>query len=170
MRKALIVMDLQNDYLWANRKEKFSYDTSQIINKVNDIIKEYQNNGYDIIYIAHVIHNNWLNNKIFGFSLRGTQGVKLYDKLDIVSDYYFEKLLPSAFSSRKFVKFMKDKQYNSVVLCGIDQCGCVYATANNEVNYGISVEMIMEGTATIYSDSKAEKIRSKLKRKGVKYI
>lgn len=52
MRKALIVIDLKNDYLWAKRKEKFSYDTSQIIGRVNEIIKEYQSNGCDIVYIA----------------------------------------------------------------------------------------------------------------------
>lgn len=96
-----------------------------------------------------IIHNNWLK-KIFGSSLRGTQGAKLYDKLDIVSNYYFEKLLPSAFSSRKFAKFIKDKEYNSVAICGIDECGCVFTTANDAIKHGLSVEMIMKGITTIF--------------------
>ena len=50
-KKALLVIDMQNDYLWSKRKEMFSYDTEKLVGNVNQAIEQYQEEGYDIIYI-----------------------------------------------------------------------------------------------------------------------
>lgn len=170
MKKALLVIDLQNDYLWEQRNERFSHSTNELIGNVNEIINQYRYNGCDIIYIAHIVQNTWGNRKLFGFSIQGTDGAKLFNNLNIVSDYYFEKYFPSAFSAKKFTKFMKENNYDSVAICGLDEGGCVTATANSAVKRGLSVEMISDGISTIFPMSKIEKLRTKLKAKGVKYI
>ena len=54
-KKALIVIDLQNDYLWDKRKRMFTYDTDKLIGNVNRAIAEYKEKGYDIIYIKHIL-------------------------------------------------------------------------------------------------------------------
>lgn len=41
MKTALLVIDMQNDYLWEKRKERFSYDTAGLVASVNDLIREY---------------------------------------------------------------------------------------------------------------------------------
>ena len=33
VEKALLVIDLQNDYLWEKRKNNFSYDTTKLVKK-----------------------------------------------------------------------------------------------------------------------------------------
>ena len=53
-RKVLLVIDLQNDYLWEKRKSLFSFDTDTLIRNVNQAINSYKENGYDIVYIMHV--------------------------------------------------------------------------------------------------------------------
>ena len=53
LEKALLVIDLQNDYLWDKRKDEFTYDTETLVKNVNDAIIEYNENGYDIIYIPY---------------------------------------------------------------------------------------------------------------------
>jgi len=62
-KKALIVIDMQNDYLWAKRKPMFSYDTDQLVKNVNRAAAFYKDKGYDIIYISQVfpdiITNRW---------------------------------------------------------------------------------------------------------------
>ena len=50
-KKALIVIDMQNDYLDENRKPMFSYDPDDLVTSVNNAIRQYKENGYDIIYI-----------------------------------------------------------------------------------------------------------------------
>ena len=170
MKKALLVIDLQNDYLWGRRKAKFSYDTDKIIKTVNDLIEQYQNNGYDIIYIKHIVQNNPINRKLFGFSIQGTEGAELYNGLNIVSEYCFEKLFPDAFSSKKLKEFIKEKQYNIISICGLDEGGCISATAKGAVKNGLSIEMLTDGIATYFPMVKIEKLRNKLKSMGVKYI
>ncbi len=170
MKKALLVIDLQNDYLWQKRQNKFTYDSDKLISSVNHIIQEYKDNGYDIIYIAHIIQNLWTNRILFGFSIKGTEGAKLYNKLNIVSEYYFEKMLPDAFTSNKLKKFIVENQYERIAICGIDECGCVSATAKGALKNGLSVEMITEGIASVFSSKRVERFRIKLKKHGVKYI
>jgi len=168
MKKALLVIDLQNDYLWEKRKKKFAYDTASLIAHVNALIEQFDAN--DIIYIKHIIQNNPINSKLFGFSIQGTEGAELYGELKIVSDNCFEKLLRDAFSSKKLRDFIKEKQYDSVALCGLDEGGCVSATAKGALGCGLSVEMLTEGIATVFPAPKIEKLRNELKAKGVKYL
>lgn len=170
MKKALLVIDLQNDYLWEHRKAKFTYNPEKIIGNVNGLIAQYQSEEHDIVYVKHIIQNNPINRKLFGFSIQGTEGAELYGGLSIVSEYCFEKLLPDAFSSSKLRKFAKEKQYDTVAICGIDEGGCVSATAKGAVKNGLSVEMLTDGIATYFPSEKIEKLRNELKGKGVKYI
>jgi len=170
MKKALLVIDLQNDYLGENRKKQFSYDTEKLIKSVNALIESYHKDGCDIIYIEHNIQNFWTNRILFGHSIAGTDGAKLYGGLKIVSDIRFVKLFSDAFSSKEFRNFISEKKYESVAICGLDENGCVSATAKGAIKNGLAVEMLMVGIATRFPISKVEKLREKLKAKGVKYI
>ena len=38
MSAALLVIDMQNDYLYERRKRRFSYDTEQLTSAVNALI------------------------------------------------------------------------------------------------------------------------------------
>ena len=75
-KKALVVIDMQNDYLWEKRKAKFSYNTGELVNAVNKAISSYEENGYDIIYIAQMFPNIITNKWFIGFSIKGTEGAK----------------------------------------------------------------------------------------------
>ncbi|HRR78046.1 MAG TPA: hypothetical protein P5191_14785 [Ruminococcus sp.] len=44
-KRALLVVDMQNDYLWDKRKSMFSYDTENLTAAVNRRIKEYSGKG-----------------------------------------------------------------------------------------------------------------------------
>ena len=41
-KKALLVIDMQNDYLWEARKAKFSYPTKELVDAVNEAAAAYQ--------------------------------------------------------------------------------------------------------------------------------
>ena len=53
-KKALLVIDMQNDYLWEARKAKFSYPTKELVDAVNETAAAYQSRGYDVIYLLQV--------------------------------------------------------------------------------------------------------------------
>ncbi len=169
MKKALLVIDLQNDYLWEKRKPMFSYNTGELIKSVNQTIKKSIDRGYDIIYIAQVFLNIITNRWLIGFSIKGTEGAKLYSGLDILSDFYFEKNLSDAYSSKKFKAFMAEKKYDEIAICGLDECGCVSATAAGAVKTGASVTILKNSVASRFSEAKIRYIREKMLKINVKY-
>ena len=56
-KKALIIVDMQNDYLWNRRKKMFSYNTPELVNAVNSLISEFRERGDDVIYVGQVFPN-----------------------------------------------------------------------------------------------------------------
>lgn len=170
MKTALIVIDMQNDYLYKKRKKQFSYDTEKLVNSVNALINEYHTNGCDVIYIRHIIQNLPTNKLLFGYSIYGTEGAELYGGLDIVSDYCFDKLVGDALSNRNLLKMIKEKDYNELHLCGLDEYGCVKSTALGANRRKIGVAIIKKGTATVFPEKKILKWSKKLKEAKIRYI
>ena len=138
--KALIFIDMQNDYLWEQRKPQFSYDTKALTGNVNALIHEYADAGCDVIYIRHLIQNLPTNRLLFGYSIAGTEGAELYSGLDVVSKYCFDKLF------------------------------CVTATALGAAKRGINAKIISRGTATVFPGKKVEKAHQKLEAAKVRFI
>lgn len=169
MKKALLVIDIQNDYLWDKRKKKFIYDTDKIIGNINETINKYKDEA-DIIYISHLINNIITNKILFGFSIKGTEGAKLYSKLNVVSNLKFDKYLGDAFTAKNFKNHMLKNNYNEVFICGLDLCGCVYHTTKGSIKNGFKTTLIMNSIACRYNDSKKEKIIAKLNSLGAKII
>lgn len=170
MRTALLVIDMQNDYLYEKRKKRFSYNTEHLVSAVNTLIHSYKKDGCDFIYIRHIIQNLPTNRLLFGYSIAGTKGAELYDGLDIVSEYSFDKLVGDALSNRALRSFLKDRGCDTLYLCGLDACGCVAATAFGAVKRGIQAYILREGVATVFDEAKAARTREKLERAGVQYI
>jgi len=165
--KALLVIDLQKDYLWDKRKKMFTYDTDKLVGDVNRLIVSYKEKEYDVIYIKHYLPKLLWG---VGFSIKGTEGAELYEGLDIVSDLLFEKNRSDAYTAKAFREYMKNQSYNEIAICGIDECGCVGATAKGAVKTGAKVVMIENCIGSRFPDAKVRKKRDELKALGVKYI
>lgn len=169
-KKALLVIDMQNDYLWDKRKPMFTYNTEELVGNVNKAIETYEKKGYDIIYIKHILPNTLITRCFIGFSIKGTEGTELYSGLKIVSNLIFKKNLANTYSSKAFRDYMKKQKYTEVVICGIDECACVGATAKGAVKTGASVIILENCIETRFFEKKVIKIRNKLTSIGVKYI
>ena len=169
-KKALIVVDMQNDYLWEQRKPMFSYNTAELVGNVNKAIHSYKDKGWDIIYISQIFPNIITNRWIIGFSIANTEGAKLYGGLDVVSDLCFDKNLPDAFTAKKFREFFNSQGYDEVVVCGLDECGCVGATALGAVKAGVKTSLLKSCTGCRYKAEKQAKHHEKLTKNGIEYI
>ena len=170
MKTALIVIDMQNDYLYEKRKAIFSYNTDELVASVNELIHQYKDSGSDVIYIRHIIQNLPTNRLLFGYSIAGTEGAELFSGLEIVSDYCFDKLVGNALSNRKLRELIQEKGYEMLHLCGLDECSCVTSTALGAAKRGLKAEIIRKGTATVFSQKKVDRARIKLNKAGIKYI
>ena len=170
MNTALLVIDMQNDYLSEKRMKRFAYDTEGLVSSVNRIIHQYNSEGRDVIYIRHIIQNLPTNRLLFSYSIAGTKGAELYGGLDIVSDYIFDKLVGDALSNKKLRQLIERKGYDALHLCGLDACGCVTSTALGAARRGLKIEILREGIATVFDGRKVARTMEKLRRAGVRYI
>lgn len=170
VKKALIVIDMQNDYLWDKRKKMFSYDTSKLVNAVNSLIHKFRDEGNDVIYIRQIFPNIITNKWFIGFSIKGTSGAEIDPDVDVVSDYYFEKNFPDSYTSKEFRNFMAEKKYSEITICGLDLCGCAGATAIGAVKTGATVILSENATGCRFGDKKAAKMKNKLASMGVKIV
>ena len=167
MKKALLVIDMQNDYLWSKRKEMFTYNTDELVKNVNEAIESYKNDGFDIIYIKHILPKIMWG---VGFSIKGTEGAEMYDGVRIVSDFCFEENHSDTFTAKAFKEFVAEKNYEELVLCGLDECGCVGATAKGAVKAGIKVKMLTDCIGRRFPENKVKAMRDELSSLGVEYI
>ena len=169
-KRALIVVDMQNDYLWEQRLPKFSYDTASLVRAVNQAIDRYVSQYFDVFYISEIIPNNFLTKKFLGFSLAGTPGAALYGGLHIVSDLFYEKQMPDSFSNADFKRKMQREYYTEVVICGLDLCGCAGATAKGARACGMQSSLLLPATGCRFSAEKQQKQLDSLTGLGVKII
>ena len=171
MKTALLVIDMQNDYLWEKRKPIFAYNTERLVAAVNELIHEYHDKLHsEVVYIRHIIQNLPTNRLLFGYSIAGTEGAELYSGLDIVSEYCYDKYVGDALTNKALRELIAKDGIEKLDLCGLDECGCVTTTALGAVRRGIKAEILQKGTATVLPEGKVMKAHEKLRRAGVELV
>lgn len=167
--KALLVFEMQNDYLWEKRKEKFPYDTEKLTAAVNAAIAQYSAENCDIIYLAQIFPDTPTNHIVFGFCIEQTEGAKLYSGLNIASELYFEKNVADAFLSKPFAEYAAGQGYEELLLCGIDEKGSIAATAKSALQQGLRVTVLKDCTASRFPLNQLASLRAELKAAGAVY-
>lgn len=172
MKKALLVIDAQDDFIGEQRsKKKFDYenDIDELIDNINNAITCYDDVNCEVIYVAHVLPSSYINKKFIGYGISGSEGAKINEKIKIVSENYFEKQTPNAFKNNNLRRFVKENDINEVKIVGCDACNAVSATAKGAVELGLKVSVMRSATATV-NEERFIKLSSKLKGFGVAYI
>ncbi len=168
-KTALIVNEMQNDYLWEKRKDKFPYDTAALLNAVNAAIDSVQAAGGDVLYISQIFPDTPSNHIIFGYCITGTEGAKLHAGLHVVSAHCFAKNVSDLFADAQFREFVGAQGYDRLLFCGIDECGCIAATAKAAAAAGMRAVILSKSTATRFDMRKKALTRAELKAAGVTY-
>lgn len=171
MKKALFVMDAQEDFIGEQRnKEKFDYDdVDHLICNINERISFYEKNNDHVIYIVTVYPNNFFFNKFVKYGITGSMGSKIDRRIKIVSENYFEKQSSNAFSNKNLKKFIIDNNINEIELTGVNASCWVTKTAESAIKLKLKVNINKNCVQTAYPN-RIEKILKKLEQSGVVYI
>ena len=170
-QKALLVIDMQIDYIDENGK--FPIEKIQInnlIETVNNIIVDFNDNNYQIIYFKRKFRKNDVKNFFRNFAVvEGTAGVEIDPRIHIVSNNIFDKFTPSAFSNKRFENLLIHNQINELYLCGVMADECVYETALSAFDSGYIVNYYANAVGSS-SIKNIENAIEKLKNKGINII
>ncbi len=131
MKRLLIIVDYQNDFIDGS----LGFDSAinikdNIINKIND----YRNSNDDIIFTMDTHYDNYLQteegrNLKVKHCIKGTFGHQIQSDVFALKepkDKVFEK---HTFPSLELGKYLENKEYNRVELCGLVSNICVISNA-----------------------------------------
>ena len=149
-QKALLVIDIQEDFTGKTARPPFPYpDSDTFVEKVNDIIDNASKENMIIAYIGQEFRNNILEKRISrGNAIEGQAGTKLDSRLKILSDNYFPKRRSDAFSNSDLSDFLIKNQVNELFIVGLDATACVYKTSLGALNRHYKVTVIRDGITT----------------------
>ena len=151
MKKALVVIDLQND-ITKNYRE--------IIDSVNAVVEWAEKRQIIIIYIRH--ENITAATRTFK---PGTKGAELVSELRVVSDNIFVKTKSSALTSEDFTEFVSQNGIDEFYVCGADAVACVKSTCYNMRKSGYAVTVMSDGV-TSYDKTKIPEMLEYYESKG----
>lgn len=131
MKKCLIVVDYQNDFVSGSLGfEK----AKELDSKIANLIEKYHNNSDDVVFTLDTHYDDYMNTNE-GKSLpvphciKGAIGHNLYGKVSHSvkeSDLLFEK---NTFGSDKLFEYLKNNRYSSIELVGVVTNICVISNA-----------------------------------------
>lgn len=167
MKKALLVIDMQNVCVGEGHAAYFKYDNQALIGKVNQVIDGNEDNM--VIYIKNVMKKNLLNRFAPFQAYEGTKEVEFVDKLHIVSDKVFVKYKGDAFSNPELDTFLKGHEIQCIEVIGVDGGGCVALTALGAVRHGYKVIVNEPAIGTMF-DKKRDRYFEKLRKEGAEFV
>lgn len=167
MKKALLVIDMQNVCVGKNHSEYFKYNNEELINSVNKVIDANKDNL--IVYIKNIMKKNIINKFAPFKAYEGTESVELVDNLHVLSDCIFNKYKRNAFSNEKFSEFLRKNDIEYVEVVGVDGGGCVAMTALGATKEGYKVIVNENAIGTMFVKNK-RKLYRKLRMEGADFI
>jgi nicotinamidase-related amidase len=155
MRKALVIIDIQND-ITKNYKE--------IIGNINKAIDWAVINDIHVVYIRH--ENISDGTRTFKPNTRGSE---LVPDMKIISKNVFTKFKGNALTSEEFTDFINKNKISEFYIAGADAVACVKSTVYNlnKENYQVNV---LSDCITSYDKRKIDEMLHYYESKGSKII
>lgn len=157
MKKLLIVVDYQNDFV--NGSLGFS-DGLKIETVIKDKINSYLNNGDDLIYTLDTHSIDYLDtfeghNLPVKHCIENTFGHQIYFSCDF-SEKAVKVFRKNTFPSLELAKYLENKDYDEVELCGLVSNICVLSNAVMVKSALPNALIVIDALATASIDKELE--------------
>jgi nicotinamidase-related amidase len=147
-RRALIVIDVQNEYVTGGLPIEYPDVQTSLANigRVMDAARAAS--------VPVVVVQNFAPPDAPLFA-RGTQGGDLHPVVaSRVRDHYVEKSLPSAFADTDLAQWLAEHQIDTLTVAGYMTHNCVSSTIFHALHAGFSVEFLADASGAVpYSNS-----------------
>ncbi|WP_294966864.1 cysteine hydrolase family protein [Sulfurimonas sp.] len=141
MKKALIVIDMQNDYFKNGNMELVGVNAA--LKRTNDLVKFAREQEYKIYFVQHVSVKEGSS-----FFVPNTKGVKLHKKLDIQNATIIEKNYPNSFRETNLKKELDKENTDELIICGAMTHMCIDTTVRAAFDLGYKITLAHDACAT----------------------
>ncbi len=148
-QKALMVIDVQEDYTGTTARSPFPYkDSKAVIARINDAIGVAMDRHYRVVYVRQEFATGYeklVSKMIAGdTAIKGRPGTEIDKRVAVVSKNVFTKSIGDAFSNPALEKFMVENSVDEIYLTGLDAERCVHSTAKGALNRGYKVHILTD--------------------------
>jgi nicotinamidase-related amidase len=147
-RRALIVVDVQNDYDGGNLAIKHPPFRESVVNaaRAMDAATE---SGVKVVVIKQLAPET---SPVFA---KGSHGAELHPEIARRSrDHYIEKNLPSAFTGTDLEEWLRANAIDTITVIGYMTHNCDLSTVIHAVHMGFAVEFLSDATGSLpYANS-----------------
>ena len=142
MSKALLLIDIQNDYFAGGKAELFKPD--EALYAAEKVLGMFRKHGLPVIHVQHINTREGAT-----FFLSNTEGAKIHERLTPHDgESVVVKHTPNSFYNTSLSDIIREKQLSELVVCGMMTPMCVDTTVRAAKDYGISITLIHDACAT----------------------
>lgn len=142
MNRALLLIDLQNDY-FENGKAELS-GAKGASEKAKQVLDQFRNAQLPVIHIQHLSTRPGAT-----FFIPGTKGSEIQENvLPVTNEKIIVKHHPNSFRETELLDYLKQKNITDLVILGMMTHMCVDATTRAAKDYGFNCVVIGDACAT----------------------
>lgn len=152
--KALILVDLQNDYFSSFENAKFELDKAEeASNNAAKLLKIFREKSMKIVHIRHE------GSKFF---IKGTEGSQIHKSVEpIENEIVITKNFPNSFLKTNLKEILEESNIKSLIIVGAMSHMCIDATTRAASDFGYKCTVVKDATATRELEFNGIKIPSK---------
>lgn len=142
MKRALIVIDMQNDYFPGGKMELVGIQEAAEI--VGELLTRFRDRKLPIFHIQHIAANPGAT-----FFLPDTEGVKIHRSVaPQAGESIIEKHFPNSFRDTTLLAELQSHGIQKVVICGAMSHMCIDTTVRAAFDLGLNCVVVADGCAT----------------------
>ncbi len=142
-RRALIVIDVQNDYVGGNLPIEFPPVELSLAN-IGKAMDAARAAAVPVVAVQNV------NPETAPFMARGTRGAELHETVASRGwDHYLLKSLPSAFTNTGLEEWLRERQIDTVTIVGYMTHNCDFSTIVHALHAGFAVEFLSDASGSV---------------------
>lgn len=142
MNKALLIIDIQNDYFENGKAELIG--SKQASENAKLILEKFRQDNLTIVHIQHVS-----NREGSTFFIPNTSGVEIHENVKpLLSEKIIIKNYPNSFRETELLEYLKSKEITDLVIVGMMTHMCVDATTRAAKDFGFNCTLISDACAT----------------------
>ena len=142
MTKALLIIDIQNDYFPGGAMELVgSVQAAEVAAKIQ---QDFRSQGLPVINVQHIAKSQAAT-----FFLPGTEGAEIHESVKPVDgELLIVKHFPNAFRETPLLESLKDLEVSELVIIGMMTHMCIDTTVRAASDLGFSVTVHAAACAT----------------------
>jgi len=142
MKKALLLIDIQNDYFEGGTMTLVHADRA--CENARLILNEFRRNGLPVVHIRHIATKPEST-----FFLPNTYGAEIHHQVTpATQEKVIIKHFPNSFRETELLSFLKENRITDLVICGMMTHMCVDATTRAAKDLGFDCLLIGDACAT----------------------